>query len=334
MTLRTVALACLFAAACGDKGDDSPAPTTPEPTPTADTGPTTTTPTADTATEPFEEITWTDAATQPLQGSSSIAAAVAAEAQSIELDWSGLTTDALGAPLDPATITEVVLAEVYTDDVPAMEALLAGRGPSPDAVTEWWTANVPGRDQVTMGEFTARGAFFSAPNYFTVDNERGWFVLLRDDTGQALQGITLEPAVGYPDAVAIADGSWSVEHSFGPESEPLTVPADFTGNLTIKELSLDSFGQPLVEGVVDGVVLVPAGPDPTSLDLASLARPSGDAYRTTIEPGTIDIELADLANDQGPFPGIGDEQWLLGLTCSTCANVVPAAVTWLAPLPQ
>jgi len=314
--------------ACG--GKDEPAPTSPAPEPTADTGPTTPEPTADTAPEPFDELTWTDAATQPLTVTAQVTTVQAGEGQSIAIAWDTLTADAWGAPLDPSTLTLAVLAEVFTDDIPATEALLSGRGLSPDAVVEWWTANVPGRDQVTMGEFTARGAPFSAPNYFTSANPRGWFLLLLDDGGEARQAIRLEPVPGYPDSTVLTDGSWTGDVSFGATSTPLLVPSDFTGNLTIKEVATDSFGAPLVDGVVDGVFLTPAS-GPSAVDLTALGRPDGEVYRLAFEPGTIDVALSDLTNDDGAFPGVGDQQWLLGLTCSTCSHSVPTVLTWVAP---
>ena len=327
--LRQLPWLALWLTACASD-DPEPAPPAPEPTPTADTQ-TTPAPTADTAPPPFDELVWTDAHTQPIAAPATLAVHSGADAQSVRVHWENLTTDAWGEPLDPAVITSVALAEVQVEDIPAAEALVAARGLSPSAVIEWWVAGVPARDEVTMGEFTARGGTFSGPAYFTTSNPRGWLLLLLDADGEMKQAARLEPVAGASASVEITNQSLDASLALGAMAPALPMPSDFVGNLTIKELQTDSFGSPLVDDLVDGAFLQPAGADPASIDLRRLGRPAGDTFRTSFSPGAIDIALADFANDDGPFQGIGDQTWLLGLTCSTCTHHVPVAIAWVAP---
>lgn len=262
---------------------------------------------------------------------------VVASGQQFCFDWSAMTTDMRGRPLDPTAIDQVLLVEFpYTEDV--LITKIVDENDVPQEGTEPWIfENSNGDTYGCTDQMQALGNYIEdATDVIVAQEGRTWMlslVTLTEGTIEVQQVMRIIPdtAVVDPVDVTFTDGLSSI------------------------------FLQPVMSDVAIQTV---AAADDYTLDWATLTKDvagkkwnnlKGDRlfvlrYDGTVEDITNDFLLLDyhaaelykmdafgvtnadlreaVADDGTPFGGFTTEEtWLIGLGCSGCISPVPLAMT-------
>lgn len=256
------------------------------------------------------------------------------------IDWSGLTTDLLGHPLDPAREIVTMAAAIFEQlDQDQVEQSLADDTLLQSDVTLYVSAYPEGVTSTSVSDLTLMGNDIDVEQYF-VEDAGTWMLLLSDsyDTGLGARALAfLEPSesseateLSVPDGTA--DLSLDVDLlSLTPTGVPSATPGlflDWTG------LSVNGRGTPWVSGLVDEALVAHYD----SLSMADLGEQFKDVEELADELWQLDfsggstVDLSPLAEQDPPFEGIdATGTWALALRCSTCANPAPLFFTVLTP---
>lgn len=247
------------------------------------------------------------------------------------LDWSGLSQDLLGHPLnvhaDVNNVQMVVFKNlteeevevgVATDSIPQAEVSLA-LDFTPVETGAW------------LSDFLVLGSDIDVEERFEVDTGTWMVVLTHEETETA--SVYLRVLFIRPDADSTAEqadftddnGLLSVTADLVSRA-PAVVPAGETFPIAWSGLTLDGLGEQLALHKAD-TLTVARYPDHTLaeleaefLDLDLLA----DQTWTLDVSSSLDADLGDLSSPDGAFTGFTtDATWLLALRCSTCSTSMP-----------
>jgi hypothetical protein len=253
------------------------------------------------------------------------------------IDWSGLTRDVHGHPVD------------LSADISSAR-LIAFRDMTPEDVTEGLAndnlaqADVtlfvmcdPTQPSCSLGQFGLLGNPVDVPSYFAEGSATWLLALMSDVEPGAAAFAFLSPETGAADTVRIDSDTSALDATVDflslrsvlvPEGEP-AVTVGWSA-LTRDGLGNDLSLQMLDEVFVGRYDLSRGALEARVFDLESLAVESWEAPIA----GQLSVRLDTLAGDR-PFPGADAEStWLLALRCSTCTNPTPRFVTFLEGAPE
>lgn len=271
----------------------------------------------------FSYQAWMQADEQPL-----------AEYHDSTIDWSGLTEDVHGRPVDPVAdvddATLLLFPDMSPDEVCA--GLVEDRLQQSDVGL--YMVCTPDDTSCRLDEFGLLGSYPGIAQYF--EEDRGsWLVMLAaDDEAGGIAYLFLRPDASSPEIEAtIADDSSSIELDVDlGAGSPVPVAADGDTELDWSGLTRDGLGNDLAVYKLDELLLGRYDEDLTAIEdrFYDLEAMAGDQWTLEV-PETDSARLTDLATADGePFAGFtADGRWLIALRCSTCTNPMPRFVASL-----
>lgn len=256
------------------------------------------------------------------------------------LDWSGLSVDMWGRPLEP--LVDAQRASLYHFTISDLDEVLDGliHGTLPQSVLELQVGCASETASCYLSEF----AFMMGHEVDVVERfEEGdgiWLLAIESNDGsEDLAYLSLVPVEGHElDLARVTDDS-SVQHlDTDLRALPLvTVARDGVMMVDWGELSTDCLGDPMDPRLIDRVVAarVPDealdDPEPVLLALHEVAL---ELWRAQVPNSASSFplaELEDVTTGQRGFAGPdGPDAWLLLLACTTCGDAYPRFVTQLA----
>jgi hypothetical protein len=267
----------------------------------------------------------------------------------LTFDWSGLTKDFLGHPMNPAAElgtaimmiwalplgvfqTELNADELYTADLvvsPPLNLPLAGQTSG-----QLYTFLANG----TAVEPAMFNLYFDATLYTPENSTFIVGVQAGMDLGREikmLQAFNLDASSTVTN-VALTDNSTKLTYSANLHALTITgVPAG-TPALTLdwSQMKTNALGATFKDAYVTSAVVghftqTPAELEARFLDLDGLATTT---YRADIGAGSV-LDFTTLRDENGAsFPGVDDSgTWMVGLICGNCRNPAPWYMTILKP---
>ncbi len=270
----------------------------------------------------------------------------------LHFDWSQLSIDFLGHPIDPqADVAMVFLALLQLSPEDFKAALNADERLNPyvngalalytnGALTEGsiYEASIPGTNTPASQEDIA--PYLDPESY---DPANHTYALLVQDSTDVLVGIRmvqalqLDPNSFTTDITITNDDASLMSDPNLTDLVPVKVPSG-EANITVdwSQMQVNGLGNEWTERAIDGVLLghyslTPAELEDKFLDLELVAD---QLFRGTVEAGSVQ-SLSALTDENGqPFTGIDDTgTWVLALTCPApdCVNPAPWYLTILQP---
>jgi hypothetical protein len=259
------------------------------------------------------------------------------------IDWSGLRTDLLGHPIDPATEIRMVAAIVFErmseDEV---EEALSTDSLEESDLSLFVSAYPSGETSLHLSDLTLLGNDIDVEQYF-LEGSGTWLFILTDSTVPgvgARMAAFLEPIKGASSTEADITGEsallsldvdlQSLEALRVPEATP-DLELDWSG------LTTNGRGADWVEDIVDQVMIAhfpDLGVEDVQDDFADVELIADPLWRLDIVGGTS-ADLTALAEQDATFTGIDDDgTWAMALVCSTCSNPAPPFFTILESCPN
>jgi hypothetical protein len=264
-----------------------------------------------------------------------IGAQVVERGADFTIDWSGLTTDLLGHPVDPAAdVGEVyllsfpALSQTEVEDLLATEQLTMS-----DLLVIAFKTGVTGQTSLMASDLVIPPAAPFQPETYFTDTDATWLVRATDGAttnrmlsfavpteGSESHAITLDDGATTLDFAADLHGldafSIGEQDAYTVDWSGLTRHAD--GN-SVELLDLDQ----LMLARYDGLSISELEEQFLDLDLIADALYTADVYGDR----TADLSAAVDA-DGAAFSGFGaGTLWVLALRCTTCANPAPPFLT-------
>lgn len=246
------------------------------------------------------------------------------------VDWSALTVDLVGHPVDPTTgVVQVALAWLpRLSYEAAADALVHGTLLQEDIGASFFYLPEPGVTSAPLTAFYLLQQQMN-PAAYLLEGEGVWLVAVQSSTaGGALMTTWIEPRADSDNhEVAVTNESALLDFSaaFAP---PLLTTAEGPWAADWGALSTGAGGVGMERVVVDGV-WVARYPQWTAEDLAvhylDAEQEAEVIYRTIISGTTRLDDLEELRTDEGVhFDGFtADATWMIALRCSTCTTPAP-----------
>jgi hypothetical protein len=250
------------------------------------------------------------------------------------LDWSALTTDLRGRPLDPTTVDQVVFSLLEMAEDELKERVLSNDIPQSEANSSTF-GNEDARTSVSLSELEALSNTFD-PADLVGDTLTTWVATLIDvpegtSQQQVLFTVVVEPGP-EPGTVAMTDGASSVTVVPDLQSQPALQTVADAGPYTLdwSGMENDVFGQPFDNLVADTLVILnyPGTVEDVENDFL-LVDYHADAQYTLDVYGAESAQLEEAVTPEGdPFPGFTSEgTWLIGLINSKSLSPLPLVMT-------
>jgi hypothetical protein len=262
------------------------------------------------------------------------------ELTSVTIDWSGLTLDMQGHPVDPTEIDMVSAVVFRYLSEEEIEYGLSTNTLEQADVALYVFAEVTGETSIELGELTLFGTDIDVETYFEASYGT-WLITLAKGTtpgaGTVMPVFLLPVTAPAETTVYVTNDSTSltvdanlagVTQLEAPVDTPLTVDWD--------ALTTDGQGNEFQTGDVDQVMvgyyetLTPTDLEEQLLDLEYVYD---GMWRYDLEEGGSELDLSLLTDDGGAaFGGIsGDGTWILALRCTACPNPAPPFLTTFLP---
>lgn len=267
----------------------------------------------------------------------------------LSIDWSGVTEDFLGNPIDPTVDIESVYVIVWRLTVEQMkEKLNADTLGTPDSAGAIAYYNDTGATASTIYEFEVPGG-----GELPMDE-----LLDRLDPAQfppAMHSYTVMPSEGgtpgegakMVHAFVLDDTSTNTEIIVNNDSTELTYSAVLTtltptyvpagaANILVdwSDMLLNAMGREFVGTSIFEVLVAKYTETPQELEqnFLQIENIAEEMYRGEVVAGR-ELGLTALAKEDGtPFAGISaDGTWIMALICGVCANPAPWYITLLKP---
>jgi hypothetical protein len=251
------------------------------------------------------------------------------------IDWSALTTDLRGRPLDPSTVDQVLFSKLEMTEDELRQRVLANDIPQAEAESATF-GNGDHETSVALSELDAVGNPFDPANVVG-DADHVWIVsLVETPEGTADQQILYTVAVDpgpAGGAVAITDGASSVNllpnlHRDGAALHTVADERPYT--LDWSGMTEDVFGNPFDNLVWNTLVLVNYGGSVSDAegDFLLLDHHADAVYRLDVY-GKESARLEEASDADGnAFPGFTtDGTWLVGLVDHASLSPVPLVMT-------
>ncbi len=297
-------------------------------------------PSDDTGTAPFDgRFVFTDANNYSYTSAIDVAAQEVQLGQDVTFDWSGLTTDLLGHPIDPATdidLVWVVQFPTLTEDE-VVAAIVAETLLQMDVGPYIQFDNDPANGTTArMSEFVVPPATPIVPEDDFVDGAGTW--LVRGTTGlleNRMLGFMRPTDTSANHTFVLGSDSATLDFQadlasltdFRFDTEPTSYVADWSGLETHangNDILLDSLDQ-LMVARYDGLTLDDIAADFIDVELIASEIYTADVYGAL--DYTADLSLATNA-DGVAFSGFPDGSlWLVALRCTACTNPAPPFLT-------
>ncbi|MCP4917984.1 MAG: hypothetical protein GY913_13810 [Proteobacteria bacterium] len=244
----------------------------------------------------------------------------------VVVDWSGLTVDLNGLPVDPTELNEAKLIVFQALDYEGLIAGLEEDTLVQSEATVFATCETTAAS-CSLSEFTLFGQILNLDDEFAAESGLWLVVLGRQGEQGMAAGIILEPLTGETETEALVlDGSGSLVADIDLGSlDPLVAAPD--AEISWAEVEHDVLGRELRVQTLDvarvGRYDLSVGElEPRFAELRDL---SAEEWRVPFT-GTTSLDLAELEG----FPGLDTESvWLLALECSQCTHPAPPVLTVL-----
>jgi hypothetical protein len=267
----------------------------------------------------------------------------------LAFDWSGLTKDFLGHPLNPATDLGTAIMMIWNFPLAQLEtALNADALYTADLVVSP-PLNLPltGATSGHLYDFLVNGTavepamfntYFDASLYTPANTTFLVGVQAGADLGRdikMLQAFNLDAGSTVTN-VAITNASTKLSYTANLHSLTITGVPGGTAALTLdwSQMTTNGLGRAFTEGYVTSAVVGHYAQTPAQLegDFLDLDRIALATYRANIATGSV-LDFTQLKDQSGAsFPGIDDNgTWMVGLFCGNCRNPAPWYMTILKP---
>jgi hypothetical protein len=269
----------------------------------------------------------------------------------LTFDWSSVTTDFLGHPIDPRTgvdsvnlmlwhLTQEELQTKLNADALAQRDLAV--------IASYYTDNMV--TEAPLFSFTSVGMpltpevilpYVSVSNYPPEDFTYTVMIAVGEELGQGtrmIQAFKLDPN-STNTRVSVTSTSTHLEYSVDMHSlQPTPVPAGTGaitiewGAMTVNALGNEFYPTDITEALVAHYTQTPAELESQFLDLNLI---HSGMWRGPVAAGT-NISLSTFTNEQGqPFTGIDSSgTWIVALVCGSCRNPAPWYLSVLTPCSQ
>lgn len=358
---RSIVFACAVVglAACGadqeDSGDDAnaiaPSPTGSSTSPSSSEPPAVASPSGATCSE---QLIITDATNYSFSNTLNVEMTTLKDATDLTFDWSEVTTDLFGKPLDPVVDVDLVLVSLWGMTPTELEQnlridnlpLSVNKG----AITSYPEDSFASQTLLNfdlLGEPLDEAEIWtrfdtSDPQFQYPQDTHTFMLMLSTGTllgkgARMLSFFNLDPGAEQT-TLAVTNESTKLDYSVSlTTAEPVSVPTG-TGTLNIEwgEMSTNALGNPYIGTQITEAV-VAHYPDRTLEELEAqflnLEELAGGWWSAEVTAGTS-IGLETLVDDAGmAFPGIDAQGvWLVALFCTkNCGNPAPWSITILEP---
>jgi hypothetical protein len=273
-----------------------------------------------------------------------------AQMSNLAFDWSGLTHDFEGHPLDPTK--DLGLAIVMAWSLPLADfekALNADALFTSDLILSppLSLELTPGMTSAHLYDFTLNttpvtptmiNQYFDATMYTPANTSIIVGVQTGVDLGRQLrmlQSFNLDVNSSSTN-IALKDDSTKLSYSANLHDLTITGVPGGTAALTLdwSQMVTNGLGRPFTEGYVTSAIVghysqTPAQLETQFLDLDRIALAT---YRADLQAGSV-LDFSTLMDANGAaFPGVDDNgTWLIGLVCGNCRNPAPWYMTILKP---
>ena len=300
------------------------------------------------------EVFLTDATNYTFESSIDVQHTVLKDATDLTFDWSGLTKDLFGRPMDPAEDIDLVLISLWNMSPDELEQNLSSDN-LPLSQNEGVLTTYPD------GSYTSRNLLAFDLLMAPLPEEEVWLrfdtnhpdfaypqaeytFMLTANNGTALnQGarmiafFNVDPSATQTE-LELSDQSATLAYTVDLDTaQPVRVPAG-QPNVTLswRDMTVNALGNEFRTTQINDVVVAhfPSSSledlESQFLQLESLA----DGWWTGEVAAGASIDLGTLEDaNQGAFPGIDDTGiWMVGLFCTTnCNNPAPWLLTVLEP---
>lgn len=289
---------------------DAPAPT-PEPTPCSD-------------------CQLTDANNYRWSSQLTAASFSLTQGQDATLDWSALTVDMFGLPLDPvADVDQVALLAL-----PGLTPDQVAAGLATDSLTQSDAALfvfcTPVDARCQLSDFELFGNGLQVETYFLAGSGTWLAALMRPEGTIASVAFLLPAAGAWDPLVLLDDDSARLDVDLALHGlEPVVVPLGEDFAVDWGGLTVDGLGNPMSTGTIDRLLVgrFDAAPDDLQALGGALLHAAEETWSVDVQStgeGTMALQGDSL------FPGVGSAStWLLALECSSCLNPAPRFLTRL-----
>jgi hypothetical protein len=248
-------------------------------------------------------------------------------------DWSSMTTDIRGRPLDPAAIEQVLLVDFAFPEDELISKIIDDNYVPQEGALPWVFDNFEGRTEACASETTALGTPLPLAT-LAGGESRTWLLSLATLPGgvvEVQQVMLIEPVTGAPGGVAtFTDGLSSITIEADLGSPPLETQAG-AGPYTLDwgELKKDVNGATWDSLIGDSLFIVnyDGAIGDIEADFLLLDYHAAELYELDVRGKTNALldEATDV--DGKAFPGFTTAgTWIVGITCSTCISPVPLAI--------
>ncbi len=262
------------------------------------------------------------------------------ELTSITIDWSGLTLDMQGHPVDPTEI-DMVSAVVfrYLSEEEIEEGLSTNTLEQAD-VALYVFAETAGLTSIELGELTLFGTDIDVETYFEASYGTWLITLAKGTTPGAgtVMPVFLQPVVAPAETTVYVTNDSTLLTVDANLAGVTSLPAPVDTPLTVDwgDLTTDGQGNEFQAGDVDQVMvgyystLTATDLEEQLLDLEYIYD---GMWVYDLEEGGSSLDLSQLTDDGGAsFGGITDDgTWILALRCTACPNPAPPFLTTFAP---
>lgn len=271
------------------------------------------------------------------------------------VDWSGVTKDFLGHPIDPVSDLNTIFLLLVDLPVATLQAQLNADSFSQSDIVASPppSINPSGMTSATLyGDFMAGGMpvtaalanpYLDAAKYTPANSTFTMVAQSGTNIGsdiKMIQAFQLDDA-STNTAITFTNSSTKLTydanlHSLHPTGVPAGTAAlmlDWT-QMTGKKnaLGADFITTNITSAIVGHYNLTPAQLESQFLDLETI---TSELYRADIQSGTV-LDFTTLKDSAGAsFPGVdATGTWLVALICDMCRNPAPWYLTILEPAPQ
>lgn len=276
-----------------------------------------------------------------------LAPVTVAQMSNLSFDWSGLTKDFLGHPLNPAADLNMAIMMIWALPLATFQTELNADALFTADLVVSPPLNLPlaGATSGHLHDFMANGTaltpamfdtYFDATMYTPANSTFIVAVQTGTDLGRQirmLQAFNLDASSNATNIVLTND-STKLSYTANLHSLTITGVPGGTPALTLdwSQMTKNALGGEFKEGYVTSAVVghytqTPAELESRFLDLDRIAVAT---YRADIPSGSV-LGFNTLKDENGAaFPGIDDSgTWLVGLTCGNCRNPAPWYMTIL-----
>ncbi len=248
------------------------------------------------------------------------------------VDFTGLTVDLQGHPIDPLTDVDQASLLAFRDLTPdeVREGLEANTLEQADVVL--WLTAFPTTGVVALSEFGTMGNTLDAPRYFLSGST--WVLALQSNEGRTASSMVflLPDAASDRSEITLTNDTSHLTAEVDLDAfDVVPVAADDPGLvLDWSAVEMDGFGHAFASSDVSQMLLTRY--DATPAELASAVL---DLERIAAESWTMELGGSTWANlgalrGDTEFTGItAGSTWVLMLRCETCLNPAPFLLTRL-----